>query len=108
VIDATNQAALKSLPEAEGLDSFVSFVLAGDVVLIGDDHHPAYYEYVEAKGATKGQVYMNKKGTAFSAGELLAGLVSNMPISLEAGNSAQEALEEAIGRVSKKKVKWRS
>jgi hypothetical protein len=107
VIDATNQAALKSLPEAEGSDSFATFVLAGDVVLIGDDHPSPYYAYVEAKGATKGQIYMNKKGSAFSAGELRAALVSNLPISQEAGRSAEDALEEAIGRVSKKKVKWR-
>lgn len=71
MVDAINQAALKSLPDAEGVDSFLPYWQLGDLVLLGDDHPSQYLQYVQENGGGEGQIYMNSKGGFASRGELL-------------------------------------
>lgn len=97
VVDSINQSALKSLPEAGGMDSFVEFWMKGDLLLIGEDH-PAGYLAFARDGGTQGQIYMNAKGGVFSRGELLVQGV---------GGGNQDSFKEALRRFSQKKVSFR-
>lgn len=93
-VDATNQAALKALDKG----GTVSFLMLDTLVLIGGNQRLEYVEFAEQEGGHKGTLKMKSKGGAFGPGELV--------VQREAwiGSAAQAALEDAIGRISKKTV----
>lgn len=97
VVDKVNQAALKSLPEAGGVDSFVQFWINRDLLLIGDEHPAAYLDFAK-NGGQHGQMYMNAKGGAFSRGTLIVQGISS---------TNQDAVKAAVRRFSQKKLDFR-
>jgi hypothetical protein len=93
VVDATNQDALKNL---QPKTNPISFRMAGDLLLIGDNHQRPYVEFAQKNGGNdKGRLAMKSKGGAFGPGEVL---VQRAPWLVEA------ELEAAIKRLSQKNV----
>jgi hypothetical protein len=95
VVDNWNERILKDL--AEGTSK--GFYQLGDLVIV-DLGDPAagqpYINWIKVQdGVAKGEVTMTAKGGAFSAGTLTA-----------SGGGDKGAFEGAIGRISKKKVKY--
>ena len=93
-VDTSNQAALKALDKG----GTVSFLMLDNLVLIGGNQRLEYVEFAEKEGGHKGTLKMKSKGGAFSAGELVVQREDWI------GSAARAALEDAIGRISKKTV----
>jgi hypothetical protein len=100
IVDSINQAALKSLEGAGGAASFIQYVQVDDLVLIGDDHPPAYTEWVMGHAGGAGQTYMNSKGGLMSRGELLVQGYGSY-------HEHSDNFKAAIRRFSQKKLSFR-
>jgi hypothetical protein len=89
-VDERNQYFLKDLDEGTS----IGFCQSGDLVLIGQGHHPLYYAWVRSQpDATEGSITMEEKGSGFSTGSISV-----------TGYGDPDAFKAAIRRFSKKKI----
>ena len=95
-MDEVNAATLKAMDQGDG----AALREYGMYIFIGDNHDPAVLEYVDAKirerGLWKGGVWMDQKGGITGPGRVIVTNAVN-----------QANVEAAIGRVSKKTVKFK-